>query len=66
MSQTTESPYRVSKGSVQEIELALERYRAEVGRASLADNTKDTYLLHANNFVRWLKREFEPGVRSRL
>lgn len=51
---------------MQEIEVALGRYRAEVNQASLADNTKDTYLLHANNFVRWLKREFEPGGRSKL
>lgn len=66
MSQNTGSPTRISMESLREIEVALGQYRAEVNQASLADNTKDTYLLHANNFVRWLKRDFEPGGRNNL
>ena len=34
--------------------IALERHREAVERRDLAPNTKHTYLLHAENFVRWL------------
>ncbi|MCY4547710.1 MAG: hypothetical protein OXC28_05025 [Defluviicoccus sp.] len=44
-----------------EVQHALEKYREIVERTALAPNTKHTYLLHAENFVRWLRDEFEPG-----
>ncbi len=44
---------------------ALEVYREEVEAALLKRSTKDTYLLHAENFVRWLHGNFEPGSRKR-
>ena len=44
---------------------ALERYAHEVQESQLADNTQTTYLLHSNNFVRWLNDDFEPGARVR-
>ncbi len=44
---------------------ALEVYRTEVEDAPLTRSTKDTYLLHAENFVRWLHGNFEPGSRSK-
>ena len=40
---------------------ALERYREEVEGASLASDTKRTYMRHAETFVRWLEGDFEPG-----
>jgi hypothetical protein len=44
------------------IEQALDRYRKEVEATQLQPLSKQTYLLHATNFVRWLKGEFTPGA----
>jgi hypothetical protein len=40
---------------------ALKRYEREVEQSKLRPSTKRTYIVHANNFVRWLKGEFAPG-----
>ena len=56
---------RVSRGALEEVFSALETYISEVGDAPLTDNTKATYQLHANNFVKWLNDESEPGIRRR-
>ena len=48
---------------MREVEAALDRYRKEVVAAKLATTTEKTYLLHSENFVRWLKDEFGPGKR---
>ena len=47
----------------QKVKEALEVYRNEVEKSNLAPNTKKTYLLHSENFVRWLHEDFEPGSR---
>ena len=39
----------------------LDRYTDEVETSPLKANTKRTYLLHAENFVKWLHDDFEPG-----
>lgn len=39
----------------------LKEYIAEVQAAPLADLTKNTYILHATNFVRWTEGDFRPG-----
>jgi hypothetical protein len=52
---------QVTAQAVQEVEQALRRYEEEVGRSRLTEATKQTYLLHAGNFVRWLKEDFVPG-----
>ena len=31
----------------------------------LTRSSKDTYLLHARHFVRWLKDDFKPGANVR-
>lgn len=49
---------------VKEVEEALERYMREVRATTLTPSTQHTYLLHAENFVRWLKGEFAPGTRK--
>ena len=41
---------------------ALERYEAEVSDTPMTSNTKKTYVLHAERFVRWLGDDFEPGA----
>lgn len=42
---------------------AYERYSQVVTESRLAQNTKNTYLLHSGNFVKWLAGEFFPGER---
>jgi len=52
----------VSSEAISEIERALERYWQVVEASRLQSTTKKTYLVHAGNFVRWLKGEFQPGA----
>lgn len=60
---------RISRQALDEIERALEQYRELLSELEdggvLKDNTRKTYLLHSENFVRWLRDEFDPGERKR-
>ena len=40
-------------------------YLDDVSQAPLARSTKRTYSLHAENFVRWIEGDFEPGVLNK-
>jgi hypothetical protein len=51
----------ISRSALAQIEDALVQYEVEVAGAPLSPSTKETYLLHASNFVRWLKGDFQPG-----
>lgn len=44
---------------------ALGSYEEEVEVTECTRSTKNTYLLHARQFVRWLNDDFEPGVTLR-
>lgn len=46
------------------IEKRLREYEREVEASGLGALTKQTYLLHARNFVRWLSGDFTPGIRK--
>ncbi|HUA14786.1 MAG TPA: hypothetical protein VMG31_05775 [Verrucomicrobiae bacterium] len=54
----------VSKKALEEIEAALGEYEKEVELSNMTVSTKQTYLLHSANFVKWLKGEFTPGARK--
>ena len=60
---------KISRGSMEEVERALDRYSKELddlfAKAIIKENTRHTYRLYANHFVRWLKDEFEPGGRNK-
>jgi Tfp pilus assembly protein PilX len=56
---------RVSSEALQEIEAALREYEQEVESSNMTPATQHTYLLHSENFVKWLKGEFVPGARKR-
>ncbi len=60
---------RISRQALNEVTEALDQYRelcaARVQDGSLAENTEKTYMLHAANFVRWMRGEFDPGSRGR-
>lgn len=55
---------KVSSKTLQEIEAALREYEREVQVSNMTPFTKHTYLLHSENFVKWLKGEFVPGGRE--
>lgn len=52
---------KVSLISLQEVQEALDRYRSVVEQSELRPLSKQTYLLHADQFVRWLADDFIPG-----
>jgi hypothetical protein len=56
---------RITPVCLSEIEAALREYRRHVEATGLTRKTKDTYLLHSENFVRWPEGKFEPGSRKR-
>ena len=53
---------KVSQDALNQVKNALEQYEREVNGTPMANNTKNTYLLHSRNFVRWLNDDFQPGV----
>ncbi len=48
---------------IQAVEAVLEEYKQEISSCALQPSTKATYIIHAENFVRWLKDDFKPGSR---
>ncbi len=54
-----------NKSALQQVKDALEKYRRAVEPTDMQPSTKRTYLLHAENFVRWLDDDFDPGATVR-
>ena len=52
---------KVSSLTLKEVQEALRRYEETVEESPLRLSSKNTYLLHARQFVRWLADDFEPG-----
>lgn len=52
----------VSPVTVSEIEAALGAYGDAVLASDLSATSQGIYLVHATNFVRWIKGEFQPGA----
>jgi len=53
--------FEIDRGALDEVETAFQRYKAAVEASALQSSTKRTYLLHSENFIRWLRGEFKPG-----
>ena len=53
------------KSALQQVKDALEKYKRAVESTDMQPSTKQTYLLHARNFVRWLDDDFDPGATVR-
>lgn len=51
----------VPNDALRQVQEALERYEKVVEDSCLKRSTRDTYIVHARNFVRWLDDDFEPG-----
>ena len=56
---------KIKKKHLKSVRIALREYEAEVKASGLSPTTKDTYILHATNFVRWLEDDFRPGGGQR-
>ena len=58
---------KVSPEVLEIVQKAVEQYCQVVQGSELSEESKKTYIEHPNNFVRWLKGDFEPGgsVRAR-
>ena len=52
---------RISASALAEIEQALEKYEKQIDAADIKIATKQTYLVHARNFVRWLRGDGLAG-----
>ena len=48
-----------------ELRRRLKEYERVVNQTELAETTKNTYLLHARNFVRRTRGDFDPGTTLR-
>ena len=55
--------HRISKTAMSEVEEAMKEYYAVVDGTDLSDWAKAQYCDMVNQFVRWLKFDFEPGSR---
>ena len=53
---------KVNTEVLKSVQEALERYKETVSDTALSPRSKETYLLHAEHFVRWLGDDFEPGA----
>lgn len=56
---------KVSLPALKEVQDAFEQYQEEVEKSPLKLSAKNTYLLHARQFVRWLDDNFTPGATVR-
>jgi hypothetical protein len=52
---------RVSPSALFEIEMALGAYYTALEASDLRSSSQGTYMKQAENFVEWLKGEFDPG-----
>ena len=57
---------RISSSALEEVRKALRTYENEVNdpKTNLARHTRETYLVHAEHFVRWMAGDFTPGGRT--
>ena len=56
---------KISKDALRQVRVALDQYENEVNVTTLRPSSKNTYILHARNFVRWLNDDFYPGAQLR-
>jgi hypothetical protein len=54
---------RISASAMAEIDTSFKAYCSVVEKSDLALSSQSTYHDMTNNFLRWLRYEFEPGSR---
>ena len=52
---------KVNLEVLRSVQNALEDYKKTVSDTALSPRSKETYILHAEHFVRWLDNDFERG-----
>jgi hypothetical protein len=57
-------PARISTPALSELQAALKAYHSAVETSDLSQSSQATYMDMAENFVRWLKGDFNPGSRK--
>src|SRR5258708_7624361 len=55
---------RISCAAMLEVMSALEDYWAAIETSDLSEASKNIYINHADNFVRWMRDDFIPGSRN--
>jgi len=55
---------QLSSSALSEVQTALKAYYDAVQTSDLSQSSQATYIDMANNFVRWLSGDFEPGCRK--
>ena len=55
----------ISQKALDEVKVAFQRYTTEVNDTGMTDNSKETYLLYVDQFIRWINDDFEPGAKLR-
>ena len=53
----------LTASALSEVEVALEKYCRVVLASDLSMASQSIYIAHAENFVRWVRGEFDPGSR---
>jgi len=61
--ETTAAP-QLSSSALSEVQTALKAYYDAVETSDLSQSSQATYIDMANNFVRWLSGDFNPGCRK--
>ncbi|MDP2871860.1 MAG: hypothetical protein Q8P31_04905 [Bacillota bacterium] len=60
---------RANRFVIEDLDRLLEDYEKvvekELQEGHIKGNTAETYIIHARQFVRWCKGEFDPGSRNR-
>ena len=56
---------KINREALNLVKDALDRYEHEVDATDMTPESKRTYIGHAQQFVRWLDDDFEPGVNVR-
>ena len=56
---------KVDRETLGKIEAAFEHYKSELQKSDLKYATVATYLLDAEQFIRWLNDQYEPGEKLR-
>jgi hypothetical protein len=59
------SPHQLSRdaASIEDLVADHRAYEADLRAARLRPKAVHTYLIHSDQFIRWLHGEFEPGIR---
>jgi hypothetical protein len=60
----TRTQPRITTAALSEVQSALKAYCAAVGTSDLSQASQGIYMDMAENFVRWLKGDFNPGSRK--